>query len=92
MATPEEATRRADQARQITDNPLMREALEALHESLRRQRLAVKPTDTDGHTKLILAEQVLGQFEQYLQRVIRDGESAQMQLIQPSLRERIFAR
>jgi hypothetical protein len=92
MASREDAARRMDQARQITDNPLFREALDALQESLKRQRLTVKPTDTDGHTKLILAEQILGQFEHYLQRTISDGATAQMQMIAPTLRERIFAR
>lgn len=88
-----EATiRRADFARQVTDNPVFREALDALDESLRRQRLAVKPTDTEGHTKLILAEQILGQFRAYLKRAIDDGQVAQMQLTTPSLRERIFSR
>jgi hypothetical protein len=88
----DEAIRRADFARQVTDNPVFREALDALDESLRRQRLAVKPTDTEGHTKLILAEQVLGQFRGYLKRAIDDGQIAQMELVRKPLLDRVFAR
>jgi len=79
----EDAIRRADQARMILDNPLFDEAMNALAESLRRQRLQVKPTDTDGHTKLILAEQVKHQFEQFLRRAIEDGKLAEMRLTEP---------
>jgi hypothetical protein len=92
MASEEEAVRRADFARQIIDNPVFNEALDALDASLCRQRLAVKPTDTDGHTKLILAEQILGQFRTYLKRTIADGEVAQMELIRKPLLDRVFAR
>jgi hypothetical protein len=89
----DEAIRRADFARQVTDNPLFQEALDALDESLRRQRLAVKPTDTDGHTKLILAEQILGQFRAYLKRAITDGEVVQLELVRgKTLIDRVFAR
>lgn len=88
----EAAVRRADFARQVTDNPIFHEAMNALDESLRRQRMAVKPTDTEGHTKLILAEQILGQFRGYLKRAIDDGQIAQMELIRKPLLDRVFAR
>ena len=78
----EDAIRRADQARMILDNPLYAEAMSALDESLRRQRLQVKPVDTDGHTKLILAEQVKNQFEQFLRRAIEDAKVIEMRLIE----------
>ena len=79
----EDAIRRADQARMILDNPLFAEAMTALDESLRRQRLLVKPTDANGHAKLILAEQVKHQFEQYLRRAVEDGKLAEMRLTEP---------
>lgn len=76
----EQKARRADQARMILDNPLFVEALAALDESLKRQRLQVKPTDTEGHAKLILAEQIRHQFEHYLRRAIQDSEVEEMRL------------
>lgn len=79
----EDAIRRADQARMIFDNPLYAEAMGALDESLRRQRLQVKPIDVNGHAKLILAEQIKHQFEQYLRRAIEDGKLAEMRLTEP---------
>ena len=76
----EQKARRADQARMILDNPLFVEALTALDESLKRQRLQVKPTDTESQSKLILAEQIRHQFEHYLRRAIQDGEVEDMRL------------
>ena len=87
----EQAARRADRARMILDNELFAEAMSALDESLKRQRLKVKPTDIDGQTKLILAEQIRHQIEGYLRRVIQDAQVAEMQLIQQQRRS-IFAR
>jgi len=86
-----QAARRADKARMILDNELFAEAMNALDESLKRQRLQVKPTDTEGQTKLILAEQIRHQFEGFLRRAIQDAQVAEMQLIQQQRRS-IFAR
>ena len=46
---------RADQAQFILEHPLVREALGAMRESLAAQRQIVKLSDTDGHTRLIIA-------------------------------------
>lgn len=73
---------RADFARQILDNPLFVEALAALQTDLERQRLAVKLTDVDAHTKLIMAEQVMAQFRRAFTRAIEDGEVAEFRLKQ----------
>lgn len=73
---------RADFARQILDNPLFAEAFGALQTDLERQRQAVKLTDTDAHTKLIMAEQVMAQFRRVLTRATEDGEVAEFRLKQ----------
>lgn len=87
----EEKIRRAAQARMVLDNALFAEAMAALDESLKRQRLQVKSTDTEGQTKLILAEQIRHQFENYLRRVIQDAQVAEMQMIQEQ-RKPFFSR
>ena len=71
---------RADFARQILDNPLFKEAFAALDADLARQRQAVKITDTQLHTKLIVCEQVLSRFRDVLTRAIQDGDVAQMRI------------
>lgn len=73
---------RADFARQILDNPLFVDAFSALQGDLEKQRQAVKLTDTDAHTKLIMAEQVMAQFRRVLTRAIEDGEVAEFRLKQ----------
>lgn len=84
---------RADFARQILDNPLFAESFAALQADLERQRQAVKLTDTEAHTKLIMAEQVMTQFRGVLIRAIQDGEIAEFRLKQTRTPlERVFRR
>lgn len=90
--TSEDLVRRADLARQVLDNELYKDAIAALDASLRRQRLAVKASDADGHLRLIIAEQLLDKLKLYLQRAIEDGKQEQMQLVNPPLLQRVFAR
>lgn len=83
---------RADHAKALLDNPVWLEVTQALRNSLDMQRRHVKLTDVDGHTKLIMAEQVMHQVTEYLHHAIEDGKTAQMRLVQPTLRERVFQR
>lgn len=68
--------KRADYARQVLDNPLFTEAMDALAHDLTAQRALVKLTDVDAHTKLIMAEQCMLKFRAILERAIADGEVA----------------
>ena len=86
---------RADFARQILDNPLFREAFNALETDLARQRQAVKITDTELHTRLIVCEQVLSRFRDVLTRAIQDGDVAKLRMDLENKKnafQRVFAR
>lgn len=86
---------RADFARQILDNPLFREAFGALETDLARQRQAVKITDTELHTRLIVCEQVLSRFRDVLTRAIQDGDVARLRMELDNKKnafQRVFAR
>ncbi|HEX7370476.1 MAG TPA: hypothetical protein VF284_09400 [Rhodanobacteraceae bacterium] len=71
---------RSDFARQILDNPVFVEAFDAMAHDLQQQRAAVKLTDVDAHTKLIMAEQVMLKFKAILTRAVQDGDVAQWEL------------
>lgn len=88
----EDLVRRADLARQVFDNQAFNEAVQALHESIRRQRLAVKASDADGQLRLIIAEQLLDKLIGCLHRYIEDGKQEEIQLVKPPLLQRVFAR
>lgn len=85
--------RRADFARQVLDNPVFNEAFDAIAADLSGQRAAVKLTDTDAHTKLIMAEQVMLKIKAILTRAVQDGEVAQFEMAQVKTpMQRIFRR
>lgn len=71
---------RADYARQILDNPLYGDAFKALEDDLARQRQAVRLSDSESHTRLIIAEQIMAQFKGILTRAIQDGEVAKFNI------------
>ena len=82
---------RGEQAAYILEHPLVREALNAMRDSLAQQRQVVKLSDTEGHTRLIIAEQVAIQFESYLKAMIQTGRAAKFAPT-PTLAERMFRR
>ena len=82
---------RGEQAAYILEHPLVREALNAMRDSLAAQRQVVKLSDTGGHTRLIIAEQVAIQFENYLKAMIQTGRAAKFTPT-PTLTERMFRR
>ena len=88
---PDDIARRADQARQILDNPLFGDTFDAIREDLRKQRMSVLASDKDGQMHLIVTEQILNSFETYLRRVIKEGEFAQAQQASKP-KEVVFAR
>jgi len=86
-------TQRADYARQVLDNPLYAEAWQALGDDLARQRVTVKLSDTETHTRLIIAEQIMAQLRGVFTRAIQDGEIAKIDLArQKTTLERVFRR
>jgi hypothetical protein len=84
---------RADYARQVLDNPLYAEAWQALGDDLTRQRVTVKLSDTETHTRLIIAEQIMAQLRGVFTRAIQDGEIAKIDLARrKTTLERVFRR
>lgn len=78
----EHETRRGADARFILDHELYKEAWSAAEEALAQQRRKAALKDTDIHTRLIMAEQVLVSVRRYIEDVVNTGKMAEIQLRQ----------
>lgn len=78
--TPEQEIQRAGEARQIIDSPMFVAAKEHLRGQLAESRRLVPMGATDMHTRLILAEQVMGFFFDYFEQIAQTGKLADMRL------------
>jgi hypothetical protein len=77
---PEQEIRLAGEARQIISAPMFVQAKEQLQLQLAEARRLVPITATDMHTRLILAEQIMGKFFDYFEQIAQTGKFAEMRL------------
>jgi hypothetical protein len=77
---------RANLARQVLDAPIFMEAREKVKDGILNQMKAVPITNTEMHTKLIVALQVWNSMESYLDQIVQTGKIAQFQLEQEEKR------
>jgi hypothetical protein len=80
---PEQEIRRSADARFILSHDLYKEAWNATADALTQQRRKVALKDTDMHTRLIMAEQVLDSVRRYIEDVVNTGKMAEIQLKRP---------
>jgi hypothetical protein len=78
--TPDEELQRAGEARQIIDSPLFVQAKAHLIGQLAEARRLVPLTATEMHSRLILAEQMMGHFFDYFEQIAQTGKFAAMRL------------
>lgn len=72
--------RRAQAARELLDNVLLREAIAAIEADILQQMRMVKLDDADAHTRLVLALQTAGAVNRRLWHLIQDGNAALEQI------------
>lgn len=72
--------RRADQAQELLNNPLLNESIATLIEDLNQQMRVVSLMDVDSHTRLVMALQVTHAVTKHLRHVIHDGLAAGEQI------------
>lgn len=84
MADLNKERTRGNDAAYILNHAIFKEAWKAASESLERQRLKIGLRDTDMHTRLIMAEQILSTLKHYFEDVINTGKMAEVQLEKPS--------
>lgn len=81
-----------NEAKRVLENTAFKKAWEAAEISILSQMADVKMRDTEMHTRLILALQVLRGVRRHLETVFETGQMADMQLRQPSKFSRVFGR
>jgi predicted component of type VI protein secretion system len=79
---PEQEIRRSADARFILNHDLYKEAWNATADALTQQRRKVALKDTDMHTRLIMAEQVLDSVRRHIEDAMNTGRMAEIQLKQ----------
>lgn len=72
--------RRGQAARELLNNPLLREALDAVRADLNSQIATVSLTDIPAHTRLVTAVQVTRAVERHLVGLIELGEAMAEQI------------
>lgn len=80
------------QARQLLSNEVFKQAWEAAESSLIAQMQEVKMRDTDMHTRLILALQILSSVRRHIEVTMETGQLADLQLKEPNKFTRVFGR
>ncbi|WP_321951888.1 hypothetical protein [Paraburkholderia bannensis] len=77
-------------AAQVLDSTVFLEAKKRIRDGIESQMLAVPLSDQTMHTRLIVALQVWGQIEKYLEHIKQTGEIRQFQITQEEERKRRF--
>ncbi|MDE1828257.1 MAG: hypothetical protein KGH65_03805 [Candidatus Micrarchaeota archaeon] len=71
---------RGNDANFILNHDIFREAWKSAEDGLAKARVKVALKDTEMHTRLIMAEQVLDIVRKYIEGVVQTGQMADMQL------------
>lgn len=88
--TPEEEIARAGEAKRIIESQMWLDACQHIARFLAAQRQAVPLRETEMHTRLIIAEQVWGKFQDFFQEIVESGHMAEITLAnQRSLMQRM---
>lgn len=77
---PESQVRRADRARRLLEDELVKEAREQIERTLWETFKASPLRDVEGREKLRLMQDVADKFFGYLAAVVQDGELAKLDI------------
>ena len=83
---------RAAEVKQLLDNKFLKEAFEAMEQSILKQMDEVTLRDTEMHTRLILARKTLSGINRYLELIVQTGQLAELQLKEPNKLKSFFSR
>lgn len=78
--TPEGRRIRGNDARNLLQNPLLKEAFERVAGYIDGQALACPPDNKDQAQRIVISKQLLGAIRRELTRVVEDGNVAQVQI------------
>lgn len=81
-----------EKARQLLGNDVFKAAWKSAEDSLIAQMQEVKMRDTEMHTRLILALQILSSVRRHIEVTLETGQMAELQLKEPNKFARVFGR
>lgn len=79
--TREEAIYRAEQARRVMQDPMVREALDTIKTAVRDQVFDLPVEAIEQREKLVLMDKMRQQFEKYFELALSGGEVARRDLL-----------
>lgn len=91
--TPEARKFRAQDAKQLLEHPMLKEAFQAIENTLISAALACEPDNKDKAQRIVISQQLLSGIKREITRVIQDGEIAKVQLSEiEAKRQNVFMR
>ena len=88
--TLEDEVRRGNEAKMLINHDLYKEAWQAYADALTSKRRQIPMKDTEMHTRLILAEQVMHAVKGWFEDTVTTGKMAEVQLKQGEEKKRFF--
>lgn len=86
--TPEQRRIRGADAKSLLDNPLLKEAFEAVGGYLDTQAMTCDPDNKEKAARIIISKQILGAIKRELSRAVEDGAIAEIQMQEVEQRKR----
>lgn len=80
MSTPEHRRIRGNDARQLLDNQLLKDAFAAVGQYVDDQALSCAPDDAARAQRIVISKQLLAAIKREMVRVIEDGDIAEVQI------------
>ncbi len=91
--TPESRKFRAQDAKQLLEHPMLKEAFQAIENALISSALTCEPDNKEKAQRIVISQQLLAGIKREITRIIQDGEIATVQLSEIELkRQNVFMR
>ena len=87
--TPEDRLFRATDAKQLLENKLFVEAWEAVENHLNMAALSCDPDNATKAQRIVISQQLLAAVKREIQRVVVDGQVAQVQIAELEKRNKL---
>jgi ABC-type uncharacterized transport system substrate-binding protein len=78
----EKDQRSGGDAQFILNHDIFKDAWKAVEDALKAQRLKIGFKDTEMHTRLVIAEQILDMVKKHIENVVATGKLSELQLRQ----------
>jgi hypothetical protein len=88
--TPEQTRFIAEDAKQLLDNKMLKEAFEAVSSYIDQQALSCEPDNKDRAQRIVLSKQLLAGIKREIYRHVESGQVANIQIAELEKKKRAF--